>query len=126
MLASHRPRGTDAVPLLTQALEQSVATGTAAFQALCRLSLGEAQLLAGRLEEGHTLAERTLALDPMQADAYGIFLVHYPVVLWIQYWLFDFDVPAIVKASVAFIGTTLISWGITWVLRQIPGVKRVM
>ena len=65
-------------------------------------------------------------LDRMQADAYGIFLVHYPVVLWIQYWLFDFDVPAIVKASVAFIGTTLISWGITWVLRQIPGVKSVM
>ena len=62
----------------------------------------------------------------MQADAYGIFLVHYPVVLWIQYLLFDLDLPAIVKATVAFIGTTLISWGITWVLRQIPGVKSVM
>ena len=34
-------------------------------------------------------------LDPMQADAYGIFLVHYPIVLWLQYWLFDFDLPAI-------------------------------
>ena len=44
-------RGTDAVPLLTQAMEQSVATGTV-FQALCRLPLGEAQLLAGRLEGG--------------------------------------------------------------------------
>ena len=32
------------------------------FQALCRLPLGEAQLLAGRLEEAHTLAERALAL----------------------------------------------------------------
>ena len=31
------------------------------FQALCRLSLGEAQLLAGRLEEAHPLAERALA-----------------------------------------------------------------
>jgi tetratricopeptide (TPR) repeat protein len=30
-------------------------------QALCSLSLGEAQLLVGRLEEAHALAERTLA-----------------------------------------------------------------
>ena len=28
-------------------------------------------------------------LDPMQPDAYGMFLVHYPIVLWLQYWLFD-------------------------------------
>ena len=31
------------------------------FQASCRFSLGEAQMLAGRLEEAHTLAERALA-----------------------------------------------------------------
>jgi len=24
-------------------------------------------------------------LDPMQADAYGMFLVHYPIALWLQY-----------------------------------------
>jgi len=55
-----RGRVADAVPLLTQALEQSVATGTVAFQALCGLSVGGAQLLAGRLEEAHTLAEQAL------------------------------------------------------------------
>ena len=32
------------------------------MQALCRLALGEAQLLAGRLEEAHALAEQALAL----------------------------------------------------------------
>jgi tetratricopeptide (TPR) repeat protein len=32
------------------------------FQVLCRLSLGEAYLLAGRLEEAHALAEPALAL----------------------------------------------------------------
>ena len=32
------------------------------LQALCSLSLGEAQLLAGRLEEAHALAEQALAL----------------------------------------------------------------
>ena len=55
-------RVADAVPLLTQALEQSVATGTVAIQSLCNLSLGEAQAQAGHLEEAHALAERTLAL----------------------------------------------------------------
>ena len=52
----------DAVPLLTQAMEQTIATGMVRLQALCSLSLGEAQVLAGRLEEAHTLAERALAL----------------------------------------------------------------
>jgi tetratricopeptide (TPR) repeat protein len=55
-------RVTDAVPLLTRALVQTTATGMVGDQALCRLALGEAQLMAGRLEEAHALAERTLAL----------------------------------------------------------------
>ena len=55
-------RVADAVALLTQALEQLTATEAVVFQTLCRLSLGEAQLLAGRLEEAHALAERALAL----------------------------------------------------------------
>jgi tetratricopeptide (TPR) repeat protein len=51
-----------AVPLLTQAMEQTMATGMAGDQALCSLPLGEAHLVAGRLEEAHALAEHTLAL----------------------------------------------------------------
>jgi surface polysaccharide O-acyltransferase-like enzyme len=65
-------------------------------------------------------------LDPMQADAYGIFLVHYPIVLWLQYWLFDFDLPAIVKALVAFVLTVALSWAVTAALRKIPGATRVL
>jgi tetratricopeptide (TPR) repeat protein len=55
-------RLTDAVPLLTQAKEQSAATGGAHREALCTLLLGEALLLAGRLAEAQALAERALAL----------------------------------------------------------------
>ena len=54
-------RVADAVPLLTPAMEQAIATEMGGFQALCRLPLGEAQLLAGRLEEAHALAEGALA-----------------------------------------------------------------
>ena len=64
-------------------------------------------------------------LDSMQRDAYGMFLVHYPIVLWLQYWLFDFDLPAIVKAAVAFALTVVLSWAATAALRRIPGATRV-
>jgi Flp pilus assembly protein TadD len=49
------------VSLLTQAMEQSLARESVQFEILCGLALGEVQMLAGRLEEAHTLAERALA-----------------------------------------------------------------
>jgi tetratricopeptide (TPR) repeat protein len=56
-------RVADAVPLCTQVMERTTATEMPVFEeALCHLSLGEAQLLAGRLEAAHALAERALAL----------------------------------------------------------------
>jgi hypothetical protein len=65
-------------------------------------------------------------LDPMQPDAYGIFLVHYPIVLWSQYWMFNFDIPAVAKALIAFVLTTALSWAVTRALRRIPGAKSVL
>jgi surface polysaccharide O-acyltransferase-like enzyme len=65
-------------------------------------------------------------LDPMQPDAYGIFLVHYPIVLWLQYWLFNFDIPAVAKSLIAFVLTIALSWVVTRALRHIPGAKSVL
>jgi hypothetical protein len=65
-------------------------------------------------------------LDPMQADAYGMFLVHYPIALWLQYWLFDYDLPAIVKAAVGFVLTVAFSWALTRALRQVPAASKVL
>jgi class 3 adenylate cyclase/tetratricopeptide (TPR) repeat protein len=55
-------RVADAVPLLTQALQHSTAMERAHYETLCSISLGETQVLAGRLEESHVLAERALVL----------------------------------------------------------------
>jgi tetratricopeptide (TPR) repeat protein len=41
-------------------MAQATAIERVDYQAFCGLSLGEAQLLAGRLEEAHALAERAL------------------------------------------------------------------
>ncbi len=65
-------------------------------------------------------------LDPMQKDAYGIFLVHYAFALWIQYWLFNVDLPAIVKVLISFAFTLACAWTLTRALRQIPGAQRVL
>ncbi|WP_369722734.1 acyltransferase [Bradyrhizobium sp. LLZ17] len=65
-------------------------------------------------------------LDRMQGDAYGMFLVHYPIALWLQYALFDYALPAIVKAAVVFVLTVILSWGLTAALRKIPGASHVL
>jgi class 3 adenylate cyclase/tetratricopeptide (TPR) repeat protein len=69
----------DAVLLLTQAREQSAATGRAHQETLCSLPLGEAYVLASRLEEAQALAERALALarEPQERghEAYALRLL---------------------------------------------------
>lgn len=68
----------------------------------------------------------SILFDPMQNDAYGMFLVHYPIALWIQYWLFAFDLPAIAKALITFVLTVLMSWAAAAGLRKSPGAKLVL
>ena len=55
-------RVADAVPLLTQAVEQTMARARVDIQALCLLPLIEAYVLACRLEETQALAEQALTL----------------------------------------------------------------
>ncbi|MBV8697954.1 acyltransferase family protein [Bradyrhizobium sp.] len=65
-------------------------------------------------------------LDPMQPAAYGMFLVHYPIALWLEYWLFDASLPAVLKAAIVFVLTVALSWGATEALRRLPGAKHVL
>lgn len=74
----------------------------------------------------HSKAPGPNLLDRMQADAYGMFLVHYPIALWIQYALYDYSLPAIIKAAVGFVLTVILSWGVTAGLRKIPGASHVL
>ncbi|QAU46156.1 acyltransferase family protein [Bradyrhizobium guangzhouense] len=67
-----------------------------------------------------------MLLDPMQSAAFGMFLVHYPITLWLQYWLFDYNLPAVVKALTVFVMTVIFSWAVTAALRTIPGATRVL
>jgi hypothetical protein len=71
-------------------------------------------------------------LDPLRDSAYGIYLIHYIPVLWLQYALFDISLApsmqlsAIIKAIIVFVLTLALSWAATVALRRIPGATRVL
>jgi surface polysaccharide O-acyltransferase-like enzyme len=71
-------------------------------------------------------------LDPLRESSFGIFLIHYVPVLWLQYALFGLtlvptsQITAILKALIVFVLALAISWLATLALRRIPGVKHVL
>jgi surface polysaccharide O-acyltransferase-like enzyme len=65
-------------------------------------------------------------LDAMQPSAYGIYLLHYIFIIWLQYLVFDPALPAGVKAAIVFAGTLCGSWLLTIWLRKIPLVARMI
>jgi hypothetical protein len=70
--------------------------------------------------------------DPFRDSAYGIYLIHYLPVLWLQYFLYDFSfgpvmqVSAIIKAIIVFVLTLAFSWAATTALRKLPGATQVL
>jgi len=71
-------------------------------------------------------------LDPLRESSFGIYLIHYVPLLWLQRALLGITlVPlpqetAILKASIVLVLTLAISWAATAALRWIPGGTRVL
>jgi len=76
--------------------------------------------------------EGSSVLDPLRDSAYGIYLVHYVPVLWLQYWMFGMtfgpidQLTAIIKAVIVFVLTLASSWAVVVALRKIPGATHVL
>ena len=64
--------------------------------------------------------------NSLSRNAYGIYLVHYVFVTWLQWTLLDRPLPAFEKALIVFVGAVLLSWLTTAILRLIPGIARVL
>jgi hypothetical protein len=62
----------------------------------------------------------------MRPQAYGIFLVHYIFIIYLQYAVYDLQLPAFVKFAIVFVGTLSLSWATTLLLRKIPVVGRMI
>ncbi len=64
-------------------------------------------------------ASRWPTAESLSDNAYGIYLIHYPLVVWLQYLLLHVvALPAAAKGSMAFAGALLLSWGIASALRR--------
>jgi hypothetical protein len=71
-------------------------------------------------------------LDPLRESSFGIFLIHYVPLLWLQYALYGITLAphqqetAILKALIVFVLTLAASWLVTIAVRRIPGAKHVL
>jgi len=55
-----------------------------------------------------------------------MYLVHYPVVVWLQFALLAFAPGPIAKGSMVFAGAVALSWGMVAALRRIPLMARLL
>ena len=65
-------------------------------------------------------------LDALQPSAYGVYLLHYIFIIWLQYAVYDYSLSAGVKFAIVFAGTLAMSWALTAMLRRIPVVARMI
>ena len=65
-------------------------------------------------------------LDAMRSSAYGIYLLHYIFIVWLQYAVFDLPLHAGAKFLIVFVGTLSMSWALTIAVRKIPFMARMI
>jgi hypothetical protein len=70
--------------------------------------------------------DRSHLLDSLSESAYGMYLVHYVFVVWLQYSLLGAALPAVVKAAIVFSGTLLMSWATTVAVCAVPTGARLL
>ncbi len=69
---------------------------------------------------------RMRIFDSLSENSYGIYIVHYVIVTWLQYFLLESDLAPIMKGIVVFAGTLIISWVLVAIVRHIPAVAKVI
>jgi glucan biosynthesis protein C len=69
---------------------------------------------------------RSPALDSLSESAYGMYLIHYVFVVWLQYALLGAALFAVAKATIVFGVTLILSWVATAALCGIPLGSRLI
>jgi peptidoglycan/LPS O-acetylase OafA/YrhL len=69
---------------------------------------------------------RSSILASLADNAFGIYLVHYVFVVWLQYALLGVAVFAIAKAAIVFGGALLLAWATTVAMRHVPIGSRLI
>ena len=63
---------------------------------------------------------RSAVFHNLSKNAYGIYLVHYVFVIWLQYLLLGIALFAVAKAAIVFTATVILSWASIAAVRSLP------
>jgi hypothetical protein len=55
-----------------------------------------------------------------------MYLIHYPVVVWLQFALLTVALGPIAKGAIVYVGVVTVTWGIVVALRRNPIIARVV
>jgi peptidoglycan/LPS O-acetylase OafA/YrhL len=69
---------------------------------------------------------RQPVFDSVSASSYGMYLIHYPVVVWLQFALLTVALGPIAKGAIVYVGAVTLTWGIVVALRRDPMIARVV
>jgi hypothetical protein len=72
------------------------------------------------------ISRRLPSLAGLRDSAYGMYLVHYLFVVWLQFALLGMALPAVIKGLVVFGGTLFLSWGTVAALRRLPPIGQII
>jgi peptidoglycan/LPS O-acetylase OafA/YrhL len=72
------------------------------------------------------IRRRSALWDSLSANEYGIYLIHYMFVSWVQYAMLPAAMPGIAKGLIAFGCALALSWATSAALRSIPAIARVV
>jgi peptidoglycan/LPS O-acetylase OafA/YrhL len=71
-------------------------------------------------------AKRWPVIDSLSQNSYGIYLVHYLFITWLQYILLRAPFVATAKAAIVFTGTLMLSWGASIAVCRVPLGSRLV
>ena len=74
----------------------------------------------------HTTRRHRPVLESLADNTYGIYLVHYVFVLWLQYFLLGVALFAVAKAAIVFTGALALSWATSAAVCRLPIGARLM
>jgi surface polysaccharide O-acyltransferase-like enzyme len=95
------------VTLPASASERRASSGVVSVDGILAISL-------------HFATNHSRRLDSLSPNAYGLYLVHYNFVVWLQYALLGTALFAMVKAAIVFGGTLVLSWIAVLAVQRIP------
>ena len=71
-------------------------------------------------------AIRSPLFDNLSNNAFGIYLLHYAPLVWLQYSLLGVALSAVAKAMIVFSGALFVAWAATVALRFVPFGSRLV